>query len=304
MNTSLPDLVDRVAANREVAHELVPVAFIPLVALCFFVIYLAVAYGIFGRRQELGLVALRGVTTARRWWLATGETGLMIVAGAPVGYLLGYASVSAVAFLRYGGAAVPLSRAALPYAALALAGSLLVALLGQRRAIGEPVVELLRGVPRGAGGWRPLVVEAVVVALAVGATIQLRTSTDGLRGVSLLVPGLVVVAVALVAARAFTPAAGAGRPPRSAPPAGSARAWPRSSWPAVRAASGCSSWSPSPPRCCPSWPSASPSPAPPGPTGPASSPAPRRCSPSTEPTYAACCTRPARSTRPAPGRWR
>jgi len=207
VNTRITDLADRVAANRAVAHELVPVAFIPLVALCFFVIYLAVAYGIFGRRQELGLVALRGVTPARRWWLATGETGLMILAGAPVGYLMGYASVSAVAAIRYDGAPVPLDSHAVSYAGLALAGSLLVALLGQRRAIGEPVVEQLRGVPRGAGGWRPLVVEAVVVALAVGATVQLRTSEDGLRGVSLLVPGLVVVAVALLAARAFTPAA-------------------------------------------------------------------------------------------------
>jgi putative ABC transport system permease protein len=207
INTHLPDLADRFAANRAVAHELVPVAFIPLVALCFFVIYLAVGYGIFGRRQELGLVALRGVTSARRWWLATGETGLVIVAGAPVGYLLGYASVSFVARTRFDGAAVPLSLSAFPYAALALAGSLVVALLGQRRAVAEPVVELLRGVPRTAAGWRSLVAEALVVALAVGATVQLRTTADGLRGVSLLVPGLVVVAVVLMAARAFGPAA-------------------------------------------------------------------------------------------------
>jgi hypothetical protein len=206
VNTNLPDLADRVAANREVAHELVPVAFVPLVALCFFVIYLAVGYGIFGRRQELGLVALRGVAPARRWWLATGETGLAIVAGAPVGYVLGYWAVSTVARLRFDGDAVTLSSAALPYAGLALAGSLVVALLGQRRAVAEPVVDLLRGVPRGAAGWRSLVVEGIVIALAVGTTVQLRTS-DSLRGVSLLVPGLVVVAVALAAARALAPAA-------------------------------------------------------------------------------------------------
>jgi putative ABC transport system permease protein len=215
VNTNLPDLVDRVTANRAVAHQLVPVAFIPLVALCFFVIYLAVGYGVFGRRQELGLVALRGVTPPRRWWLATGETGLMIVLGAPVGYLLGYASVSAVAAVRFGGPAVPLDPGALPYAGLALAGSLLVALLGQRRSVGEPVGRSPR--PR---RWSP------------------------------------------------------------APPCGpgsSGRGWPRCSWPDVRAAIGCSSSSPSRPRCCRSWPPASTWPRRPGPTGRASSPARRRC---------------------------
>jgi hypothetical protein len=207
VNTNLPDLADRVAANRKVAHELVPVAFLPLVGLCFFVIWLAVSYGVSGRRPELGLVALRGVTPARRWWLATGETGLVILAGAPVGYLLGYRAVSTVASLRFDGAPLPVSLEAWPYAALAVAGSLVVALIGLRRSVGEPVVELLRGVPPAARGWTSLVAEGVLLALAVGATVQLRTTADGLRGVSLLVPGLVVVAVVLAAARAFTPAA-------------------------------------------------------------------------------------------------
>ena len=102
VNTDLPALVERVERSRELARQLVPVAFIPLVAICFFVIYLAVGYGIFGRRPELGLVALRGVTPARRWWLATGETALVILAGAPVGYLLGYLGVATVARLRLG----------------------------------------------------------------------------------------------------------------------------------------------------------------------------------------------------------
>jgi cell division protein FtsX len=60
VNTDLPALVERVGRSRELARQLVPVAFIPLAAISFFVIYLAVGYGIFGRRPELGLVALRG----------------------------------------------------------------------------------------------------------------------------------------------------------------------------------------------------------------------------------------------------
>jgi putative ABC transport system permease protein len=215
VNTDLPALAQRVERSRALARQLVPVAFIPLAAIAFFVIYLAVGYGVFGRRQELGLVALRGVTPARRWWLATGETGLVILAGAPVGYLLGYLGVAAVAGLRLGSTdGTGLSPRSLPYAIGALGLALLVAILGQRRALREPVVELLRGVPRGRTAWRSvvarsIVIEALLVVLAVVATVQLRTATTGLSGIGLLVPGLLVMAVAVFAARAFGPVAGA-----------------------------------------------------------------------------------------------
>jgi hypothetical protein len=56
-----------------------PVAFIPLVALCLFVIYLAVGFGTLGRRYEIGLITLRGVGPTRRFWLTTGEPLAMIL---------------------------------------------------------------------------------------------------------------------------------------------------------------------------------------------------------------------------------
>jgi hypothetical protein len=209
VNTDLPKLAARVQRSRELAGELVPIAFVPLIALCFFVIHLAARYGVFGRRQELGMVTLRGVTKPRRWWLATGETVLAVIAGAPVGYLLGHLTVGLVTWLRLGGDVFDLDPVALPYAGMALAGALLVALLGLRRTMAEPVVQLLRGVPRGSAVWRSVtVVEALVLALTVVATVQLRMSGEGLRGVVPLVPGLVVVSVALVAARGFVPLTG------------------------------------------------------------------------------------------------
>ena len=112
----------------------------------------------------------------RRWWLATGETLTVIVAGAPVGYLLGHAAVALVAVVaaRWGrrGRAQP---ATVPYAVLALLGAIVVALLGQRRSLAEPVVDLLRGVPRAAPGWRSVIVEMLVVASPWSATVQLRS---------------------------------------------------------------------------------------------------------------------------------
>jgi FtsX-like permease family protein len=209
VNTDLPALSDRVDRSRELAGQLVPIAFVPLAAISLFVIYLAVGYGVFGRRPELGLVALRGVSSGRRWWLATGETAVAILAGAPVGYVLGHLGVGAVARWRLGATdGAGLSTDSLPYAGAALLIALAVAMLGQRRALREPVVELLRGVPRGRIGWRSIVVEALIGALAVVATVQLRIAANGLSGVGLLVPGLVVVAVAVLAARAFVPVSG------------------------------------------------------------------------------------------------
>jgi hypothetical protein len=210
VETDIPELAERVEASREIAGRLVPVAFIPLVGISFFVIFLAVGYGISGRRPELAVVTLRGTRPLRRWWLATGETLTAIVLGAPVGYLLGHVAVALVASWRLGAAdGAEISLRTVPYALLALLGSVGVALLGQRRSLSEPVVELLRGVPRAAARWQSLVVEIVVIALAVVATIQLRGTSAGLTGVALLVPGLIVVTVALVAARAFAPVAGA-----------------------------------------------------------------------------------------------
>jgi FtsX-like permease family len=200
--TDLPALAERVANSRELARQLGPVAFIPLAGISFFVIYLAVGYGVFGRRGELGLVALRGISARRRWVLATGETVVAILVGAPVGYVLGHLGVGLLASLRLGSAeGTELSTESLPYAAAALVIAVAVALLGQRRALAEPVVELLRGVPRARGVWQAVAVEALLGALAVVATLQLRSGTD-ISGLGLLVPGLVVVAVALLAARA------------------------------------------------------------------------------------------------------
>ena len=207
MSTDLPVLLDRIEISRDLARQLVPVAFVPLVALCWFVIFLAVSAGVLGRRTELGLVTLRGVRPARRWWLATGETALAIVAGVPVGYVLGHLVVGLVARARLGGAAgAEPSLTVLPYAVLALAGALLVAVLGQRATVRASVVDLLRGVPRRTAGWRTATVEALVLVLAVVATVQLRTA--GQSGLGLLVPGLVVAGVALLAARGVTPLAG------------------------------------------------------------------------------------------------
>jgi hypothetical protein len=205
VSTRIPNLLDRIDRERKVAHELVPVAGVPLVALAWFVIFLAVGYGTGDRRFELGLVALRGAGRATRWLLASGEYLIAIVTGAILGYPVGLAAMAALASVRLDGAG-PTS-GALPYALVAGVGAVLAALLAQRRELFTPVADLLRRVAGGTRGWRPLAVEAVVVLLAVVAAVQLRVANGQLAGVGMLVPALVILAVALLGARAVVPLA-------------------------------------------------------------------------------------------------
>jgi putative ABC transport system permease protein len=208
LTTELDALLDRIDGAQVLARRVVPVAAVPLVALCWFVIFLAVAYGTAGRRHELGLVALRGARRPVRWWLTAGESTLAILAGAPLGYLAGTLAVWLVARARFGGDELAVCADALPYAVLAAGGALLAGLLAQRQQLAAPVADLLRRVPARTGTWRSTAVEAVVVVLAVVAVFQLRGFEGELVGLSLLVPSLVAVAIALVAARLLMPLAG------------------------------------------------------------------------------------------------
>ncbi|HEX8626646.1 MAG TPA: ABC transporter permease [Catenuloplanes sp.] len=209
LDNRLGPLLDRLDRARAVARQVVPLAVVPLVALCWFVIFLAVAYGTTARRPELALLALRGLRGPARWWLTAAESTGAILLGAPVGFLAGVLGVSLVARARLGvGPGTGQVWGAWPFALVAVGGAVLAGLLAQRRELGSPVAELLRRVPSRRTAWRSVAGEAVVVALAVAATVQLRGFDGELVGLSLLLPALVAAAVAVVTGRLVLPVAG------------------------------------------------------------------------------------------------
>jgi hypothetical protein len=196
LNTRLPDLITEIDADLAQARGTAPVAAVPLAALSWALVVFAAAAAARARRQELGVVALRGVTAARRGWFAAAETALAVLVGAPIGYL-------AVAVLggRY---ADPLMLTA---AGVTTAGALVVAGAAQLRSAARPVAELLRETDRRAGHWRSLTVEILVVVLAAAAVAQVQARGGTLSGVALLAPPLVMLAIGLIAARLAGPLA-------------------------------------------------------------------------------------------------
>ncbi|BCJ41890.1 hypothetical protein GCM10010168_75780 [Actinoplanes ianthinogenes] len=204
LSTGLPGLLDRIDAGRAAARQLVPVLAVPLVLLACFSIFLAVGYGAEGRQNELAVVALRGARWWTRWWLATGESLVAVLAGALLGCLAGQLLVNAVAANRFPGVGVDPGWSSLRYAPLAAVAALLAAVAAQRRQLLSPVSTLLRRTPA-RRGRRVLITEAVVVVLAVVAGIQLAVSNGSLTGLGLFAPALLILAFALVASRLLVP---------------------------------------------------------------------------------------------------
>jgi hypothetical protein len=212
ITTDLPLLLDRIQRNRNLVAEIVPLAAIPLVLLCWFVLFLAVAAGTQHRRHELGLLALRGLRVPYRWWLGAGEAILPILAGAAAGLVLGHMAVRVAAQALLDGAPeVPFGAGFSRYVLVALAGAFVAGLLAQRQQLAQPATDLLRDVPARAKRWRSAALEVVVVVLAVLAGIQVQAggeSAEGERGgIGMFAPALLVLAFGLVAARAVVPLA-------------------------------------------------------------------------------------------------
>jgi putative ABC transport system permease protein len=204
ISTGLPSLLDRIDAGRAAARQLVPVLALPLVLLACFSIFLAVGYGAEGRQNELAVVALRGARWWTRWWLATGESLVAVLAGALLGCLAGQLLVNAVAANRFPGVGVDPGWSSLRYAPLAAVAALAAAVAAQRRQLLSPVSTLLRRTAA-RRGRRVLITEAVVVVLAAVAGIQLALSNGSLTGLGMFAPALLILAFALLAARLLLP---------------------------------------------------------------------------------------------------
>ncbi|MCW3820463.1 hypothetical protein ONA91_39135 [Micromonospora sp. DR5-3] len=216
-DTGIRDLADRVDRNRRTLGDSLTIAILPLVLLCWFVLFLAAAGAAEQRRGELGLAVLRGVPTRLRWLLPSVETALPMLLAAVPGYLVGLGATAAYSALVLPGAPdVSPSWTSMAYAAAAVLGALLAGLLAQVRILTAPLLSLLRRVGARRRSGVVGAAEVVIGALAIAAGYQLSLTggevDSGGGGIALVAPLCISLGLGLVASRALvSPADRLGR---------------------------------------------------------------------------------------------
>lgn len=179
-----------------------------LVGLIWLLLFLAVGDLVRARRDEIALARLRGLTPLQVWRFGLGEPVAMLVLALPVGVLLSVPTVGMLSqVLLVSDIEVSVGRAAWFAASAGVLGGLLAAAFAASSTMTMPVMEQWRN-PRLRRERRSWVVEGVVFAIAAAGLLELIsggliTEASDEDVVALLVPALLSIAVALLAARAL-----------------------------------------------------------------------------------------------------
>ena len=205
VSTAIPATLAGVQSSwRSVA---VPVALITvqLLVLCLLLLFLAVTDAVEARGPEIALAKLRGQGAWATIVFGLSEPVVLLAVALPAGTLAGWAATAALCHvLLRPGTAVVLPGLAWATAAAAAAGGLAAAVLAARRTLRRPVLEeWRRSAQHGAGrGW---VVDAVLATAAAAGLLDLavtgQISSARPGTLILLVPGLLGLAVAVIASR-------------------------------------------------------------------------------------------------------
>ncbi|GAA1876365.1 ABC transporter permease [Asanoa iriomotensis] len=192
-------LADR---QRSAINASVPTVALPLVVLCWFVLFMVVAAVTDDRRAEIAVGKLRGLSVGGITRFAIGEPLLLIALAAPLGLLLGFGLtvVAAEAFLAPA-VDVQFGWPALAVGLGALLGAAAAAVLGARETVRASISALLRRVPHRARR-RAVVFEGIVAALALAALYQLLVGTEGQSAtLGYAAPALIALLAGLLTAR-------------------------------------------------------------------------------------------------------
>ncbi|MGH8877308.1 MAG: hypothetical protein ACRD0P_08220, partial [Stackebrandtia sp.] len=194
--------LESVKAEQDSVSASVPLVTVPLVLLSWFVLYLVVARLSEERGPQIALAKLRGHRFRSVTGFGAGEAAVLIAVGAPLGALLGWALVEALALLTLAqGASATFTAGIAVYAGASLLGALAAALAASRPVLTRPVLALLRRVPARAG-WRAGITEGALVALAAVAVWQVLSTSEA-GPIGLLATPLLALVVGVVVARAL-----------------------------------------------------------------------------------------------------
>ncbi|GAA4592858.1 hypothetical protein GCM10023194_55720 [Planotetraspora phitsanulokensis] len=176
-----------------------------LVALGWLLLFLTVRDLVAARAPEIALARLRGLSTLRIWAFGLSEPALLLLAALPLGLAASFAVVERMSErLLRNDLEVAVDGFTVLCGVAAVFGGLLATALAARQTVTQPVVEQWRRTPR--SHRRAWVVDGVVLAITAVGLAELVagdaiTDTTGQRASALIAPGLLAVALAMIARR-------------------------------------------------------------------------------------------------------
>ncbi|MEV6932438.1 FtsX-like permease family protein [Dactylosporangium sp. NPDC051485] len=207
VSTTLPAVLHDIDVEQKDIARTAPIIAVPLLLLCWFVLFLLVASLTEERAPEIALAKLRGYPSGRAARFGLGEVVLLTAAAVPVGLAAGLGLVQlAASALLAPGVGAQLRWPVLAAAGIAFAAGVLAAVLAARQTLGRPVLGLLRRVPE-RGGWKAGVTGGVVVALAAASIVA--AVADRASPLALLAPPLLALVLGIGAARLLVLCSGA-----------------------------------------------------------------------------------------------
>ncbi|GIG58408.1 hypothetical protein Lfu02_27800 [Longispora fulva] len=197
----LPGMLDDIRAEQDALTASIPLVALPLLLLCLFVLYLAVASVTEERGPEIALAKLRGFGTGRTVRFGLGEALVLVALATPLGLLLGlgFTWLAAGAILA-DGVIVELRWELLAAALIAVVAGMGTVWLASRRTLLTPALALLRRVPPRAR-FKAAVGEGIVVALTAVALYQVLAAGDRTSSLALLAAPLLALLAGLGVAR-------------------------------------------------------------------------------------------------------
>lgn len=200
LRSGLRSVLDDVDREITVLDQTIPIIAVPLVLVCWFVLFLLVAGVTEERGPELALAALRGFSPARSARFGRAEAALLVLLGAPLGVLVAFGAVQLAALgLLHPGVRVEVRAPVLLVAFASAAAGLLLVLAATSGVLRRTPLALMRRVPERSPGRAAAAAEVAVAVLAV--TCVAVAISDRSSPFALLAPAMIAVLAAFLAAR-------------------------------------------------------------------------------------------------------
>lgn len=204
VSTDLGKVLDAAAHQRDLVDRGTLLVTVQLALLAWLVLFEVVSDAVESRGNEIALAKLRGLRPWRTAWFAVGEPLVLLAVAAPIGLGLGWLA----ARLFSSAVLAPHTPVVLTWPAAAalaggFAGGVLASIVACYRILTRSVLAQWRRTTRSPRASRVGLVIDVAVSAAAGAglVMLLTGSAHRTATAALLVPGLLVMAVALLGTR-------------------------------------------------------------------------------------------------------